>query len=96
MAPFDGKCQNLPMSPTHFCAISYVSEKNDLQKVGQGHGVQFSQLLHLMANIKIYKFHLLYFLFSVRYDLCSELSQTYTQTDRYGQTHGYTRNLGFS
>ena len=27
-----------------------------LQKVGQGHEVQFSQLYHLMANVKNYKF----------------------------------------
>ena len=27
----------------------------DLQKVGQGRGVQFSQYFHSMANIKIYK-----------------------------------------
>ena len=24
ITPFDGKCQNLQMSPTHFCASSYI------------------------------------------------------------------------
>ena len=27
----------------------------DLQKVGQGHGIQFSQLQLSMTNVKIYK-----------------------------------------
>ena len=32
----------------------------DLENLGQGHGVQLSQLPHSMANIKIYKRHLLH------------------------------------
>ena len=49
------------MSPTNFCATSYhfkyIKIKNIwLQKVGQGHRAQFSQLHHSMANIKIYKY----------------------------------------
>ena len=43
-----------------FCASShrFIVKKIGLfylQKVGQGHGVQFSQLHHLMANVNIYK-----------------------------------------
>ena len=44
------------MSPTHFCASSYRFIDITIQKVGQGHGVQFLQLHHLMANVKIYKY----------------------------------------
>ena len=52
MIPFDDKCQNLPkISEIKKIKIVY------LQKVGQGHGVQFSQLHHWMANAKIYKYH---------------------------------------
>ena len=59
-SPFDGKCQNLQMSPTHNCTSSYRFRDIEIlkflpPKVGQGHGVQFSQLQHSMANVKIYK-----------------------------------------
>ena len=48
------------MSPTNFCATSYrfrdiQSLHFYLQKVGEGHGVQFSQIHHLMATVKINK-----------------------------------------
>ena len=45
------------MFPQIFALALIISEtKNkmfDLQKVGQGHGMQFSQLQHSMANVKI-------------------------------------------
>ena len=46
--PFDGKCQNLQVSPIIFCASTYLLRIINyyffLQKVGQGPGVEFSQL----------------------------------------------------
>ena len=45
ITPFDGKYQNLQMSPTHFCSYYFKDIKIvnfDLQKVCQGYGVQFS------------------------------------------------------
>ena len=58
--PFDGNCQSPQMFPAHFCNRSYCFRNItffifDIQKVGQGHGVQFSQLSYSMANVKIYK-----------------------------------------
>ena len=52
MTPFDGKCQNLQKTPTHFALAYTVSEILnfeivDLQKVCQGHGVQFSAMTPL-------------------------------------------------
>ena len=78
MTPFDGKCQNLQISSTHFCASAfcfrYITILNlYLEKVGQGHGVQLSQLCHSMAYVKIYKIYCLHFLFSLRCDLCERL-----------------------
>ena len=70
MTQFDGKCQNLQKIPVHFCANSYrfrgIEIKNKyLQKVGQGHGEQFLQLVHSMTNVKIYKRKfLLFFIFA--------------------------------
>ena len=57
---FDGKCQILQMTPTHFCASSYRFRDKDLlnfylEKVGQGYEAQFLQLHRSMANVKIYK-----------------------------------------
>ena len=51
---------NLQKSPTYFCTSSYCFRDIiflilDLEKVGNGHGVQFSQLHHSMTNVKIYK-----------------------------------------
>ena len=48
------------MYPTHFRASSYrfrdtIFFKIYIQKAGQGNGVQFLQLHHSMANVKIYK-----------------------------------------
>ena len=45
---FDGKCHNLQMSPTNFCAISQCFRDINilicyLPKVGQDHRVQFSK-----------------------------------------------------
>ena len=64
ITPFDGKYQNLQMSPTNFCASYYHFRYIyiykffifDLQVVGQGHRVQFMQLQNSMANVKIYKY----------------------------------------
>ena len=58
IATCDGKCQSLHIAPTHFGSISYRFRDVKmfifyLQNVGQGHGVQFSQLHHSMANVKI-------------------------------------------
>ena len=60
MTPFDGKCQNLQMSPTQFCASFYrfsdIKIANFyLQKAGQDHRVPFSQLHHSTANDNIYR-----------------------------------------
>ena len=51
MTQFEGKCQNLQMSPTYFYAQLYsfrdikISILNFyLQKVDQVHGVKFSQI----------------------------------------------------
>ena len=60
MTPFHGKYQNLQKPPVHFCAISYRFRDIKMylfnfKKVGQDHGVQFSQLHHSMAKVKIYK-----------------------------------------
>ena len=44
ITPFDGKCQNLPMSPTTFLRqlLPFQRYKNFyLQKVSQGDGVNF-------------------------------------------------------
>ena len=54
MTPFHGKCENLQMSLLHFYARSYHFSDIKclsfyLQKVGQGHRVQFSRL-HLPSN----------------------------------------------
>ena len=60
MASFDAKYKNLQMSPTNLCTSYFHFRDITIlkflpQKVGQGHGVQFSQLHHSMANVKIYK-----------------------------------------
>ena len=58
---FDDKCQNLlNVSHTFFSKALTVSEIYKfqifyLQKVDQGHGVQFSKSHHSMTNIKIDK-----------------------------------------
>ena len=51
---FDGNCQNLQISPTHFCGRSYRFRDIKklicyLQKVDQGHRVQFFKLHYSMA-----------------------------------------------
>ena len=58
ITPFDSKCQYLHMSPKHFPLDLTVAKVkkfyiSELQKVGQGHGVQFKQLHQMMANVKI-------------------------------------------
>ena len=64
----DGKAKSLRMSLTHVCALT--SRFRDiticnccLQKVDQDHEVQFQQLHHSIANVKIFKgrFNLVYF-----------------------------------
>ena len=60
ITPFDGKCQNLQMSPKYFWFSSYyfrdITISNFyLKKVDHGHRVQFSQLDHSKINVKIYK-----------------------------------------
>ena len=98
--PFDGKCQNLRLSPLHICANSYrfryIKNLNFfyLQKVGHSHRVQFSQLHHSMANGKIYKRNFLHFSFSLRCDLITIVTgrQRHTEnTDRNGQAPGYRK-----
>ena len=61
MTPFDGKYQKrtnvcrtfftlaLTISEIYIILIFY------LQKLGHGHRMQFSQLHHSMANVKVYK-----------------------------------------
>ena len=60
MTLFNGKCQNLHMSPTNFALTLTVSKIYkfkicDLKKVGRGHEMQFAQLHHSNENVKIYK-----------------------------------------
>ena len=60
MTPFNGKCQNLQKTPTHFWASTYHFKDNNIlnnwpRQVGQDHRVQFSQWHHSMENFKIYK-----------------------------------------
>ena len=57
MTPFDGDCQNLQKTPIHSHANSnhFRNIKNiffQLQKVGHGQRVQFSQLQLSIANVK--------------------------------------------
>ena len=54
---FDGKCQNLQKTSTHFCANCYHFRYIIFlfKKVDQDHGVQISHWYHSMANITIYK-----------------------------------------
>ena len=57
---------NIIVTPNIFALALTISEILivkifDHQDVGQGHGVQFSQWQHSMANIKIYKCHCLHF-----------------------------------
>ena len=44
-----------PMAIGKILQIFLAIKMFDLQQVGQGHGVQFSQLQLSMANVKIYK-----------------------------------------
>ena len=59
ITPFDSKWQNLQMSSITF--LHNLLPFTDITIlilpliVGQGHGVQFSQLHHSLANVKIYK-----------------------------------------
>ena len=58
--PFDGKCQNLQMIPTHFSAsylhFKYVKIFICLpSNIGQGRRVQFSYCRNSMVNVKFYK-----------------------------------------
>ena len=39
----------------HFVCVILTFQNLDLQKVGQGHGVQLPQIHHSMSNVKIYK-----------------------------------------
>ena len=60
MTPFDGKCQNLEKTNYIFALALANSDiltikMFDLQKVGQGYGVWFSQWHHSMKNVKSYK-----------------------------------------
>ena len=57
MAPFDCKYQNIHMSHTQSsCRFRDINISNLLpSKVGQGHVVQFPQLHHSMADVKVYK-----------------------------------------
>ena len=60
LTPFNGKCQNLEMSPSLFCASLYHFRDIKISncfpsKVGQDHEIQFLQFHHSMANATIYK-----------------------------------------
>ena len=55
MTIFDGKRTNLQKTPTHFYATTLCFRYIKIlffyiQKVGQGHGVNFSQLYHSMSK----------------------------------------------
>ena len=94
------------MSSAHFCASSYHFGEIKFTKklpsnVGQGHGVQFSQLHQPMVNANIYKRTSLFFKFlifaKVRYAYNTQTdnahTHTHTHTHRNGQAHGYRRIL---
>ena len=74
----------------HFCRSSngfkiLTFQLFYLQKVGQGHGIQFSQLRYSMANVKIYKRNLFtFFIFAkVRSAVTTVTNeQTHTETDK--------------
>ena len=73
---FDGKCQNLQMSSTNFCANSHYFRYIkffifDLQKVGQDYGVKFLQFHRSMPNVKIYK--CLSHIFALGLTVCEKL-----------------------
>ena len=63
VTPFDGKCQKSTSVSHIFLYYRFTDIQQFLKKlpskVGQGHGVQFLQLNHSMANAKIYKRHFL-------------------------------------
>ena len=67
----------------------------DLQKVSQGHGIQFLQWRHLMANVKIYKCHFLncFICAKVQTVLTNTQTQRHTNRHRNRQDHRYRRNL---
>ena len=83
MMPLDSKYWNLQNNVIS-CSFALVLtvfeiltfEIFDLEKVDQGHGVQHWQCRSQIANVKIYKRHILHFWFSTKFDLCECLSQT--------------------
>ena len=89
VTPFENNCQNLKCLP-HIFALSltfriYKNEnKNYLQKVGQGHWVQFSQFHHSILNAKEWP---------MRTILTDKHTNTNTHTQRNGQAPGYRRIL---
>ena len=61
MTPFGNNCQSLHKTSNMFSLALTVLEILfifDLQKVGQGHGVQFLLWHHSMENGKIYRRHI--------------------------------------
>ena len=57
ITPFDGKCRNQQMSSASYWAFTASEIKSlilILKHLDQGHRVQFSQLHHSMAYVKIY------------------------------------------
>ena len=63
MTPFDGKCKNLQKTSTLFFALALiVSEiltfEFDLEKVGQGHGVQYCQWHQLFRRRSAHEVYL--------------------------------------
>ena len=87
---FDGKCQNLPMPPTHCCTSSCCFRDMTIlflyfQKVGKGHGVQFLQLHHSMA---VSKSKNVYFCFYFRLGIsCANNCNTHTHRHTHRHTH---------
>ena len=68
----------------------FIFEIFDLEKVGQGHGVQHWQYRSLIANVKIYKHHFFKFWISPRFDLCERFLHTYTHTHTHTYAHRAT------
>ena len=61
-------------------------ENIDLENLGQGHGVQFSQWRHSMENIKIYKCCFYIFILSKVRSMRTKVADTHRDSQKHTQT----------
>ena len=99
MTPFEGNNQNLQKSSDAlFLTISEILTFHvfDLQKGDQDDGVQFSQLGHSMAIVKIYKRNFLHFFITAKvWPILTIVTHAHTHRYTYTQkrkVHCYRRN----